>query len=222
MSSTTPERTTGALSPTTGESVEVTGRRERIAMWLIIISCSTGTVSLLISYIYLWSLNVNNAWAPTAGQANWAPDWPFWAILAGMVVATLLMWRGHRGMVAGKPGALKSASIVATLILIVCFVGQILQVATFPFGPQDGAYASATLWLALANCIWLGLAFFLTSAIFNRTRAGRITPDNASHARLVAMFLTYLCVAALLGALFATLMKDSPNANSPAFGTFQE
>ena len=42
------------------------------------------------------------------------------------------------------------------------------------------------------------------------------------HARLVAMWVTWICVAAFLGALFATTMTVSPNLDSPSFGTFQE
>jgi len=213
---------TEPLSPTTGEPVSTTSRRDRLGVWLIIASCTTGTVSLLIAYSYLWSLNVNNAWAPTEGSANWAADWPFWAIAGGMVIGTLLIWRGYGALKKGNVGAMKSMALISTLILLACFIGQIFQIATFPFGPQDGAYASATLWLALANCIWLSLAFFFTQALFNRARRGRLTPDNPSHAQLVAMFLTYLCVAALLSAVFTLVMKDSPNTNSPTFGTFQQ
>jgi hypothetical protein len=211
-----------ALSPTTGESVEVTGGRDRLGVWMIIVSCTTGTIALLVSYAYLWSLNVNNAWAPTAGSANWAPVWPFWSIFTVMLIATLLMWNGYRGLRAGNAGALKLTAIIASLLLVGAFVAQVLQIATFPFGPADGAYASATLWLAIANGIWLFLAVFLTAAIFNRTRAGRVTPENPNHVRLVAMFLTYLCVAAFLGSVFTTVMQESPNSNSPSFGTFSQ
>jgi hypothetical protein len=94
--------------------------------------------------------------------------------------------------------------------------------ATFPFGPSDGAYASATYWLALVNAGHLFTIMFLVVAILNRTRMGRIAPDNPHHARLVAMWMTWICVAAFLGALFATTMTVSPNTNSPSFGTFSE
>lgn len=220
MSTSTTGREAEPLSPTTGEPASVVARRNRMAMWLIIVSCSAGTLSLLIAYAYLWSLNVNGAWAPTPGQANWAADWEFWAILAGMVVATLLLWRSARVMARGEAKAASGLAWVAALLLLVLFVGQVLQVATFPFGPQDGAYASATLWLALANAIWLFLTVFLAVGAANRARVGRITPGDPSQLRFVAMFATYLCVAALLGSLFATVMKTSPNQSSPPFGTF--
>ncbi len=108
------------------------------------------------------------------------------------------------------------------LIVVVTFVGQIAQLVTFPFGPSDGAYATTTYWLALASAGHLALVLFLVPSILTRVRAGRITPDNHSHARFVAMWMTFVTVAILLGALFATTMTDSPNPGSPAFGTFSE
>lgn len=51
-------------SATTGEPVATVARRNRLGIWLCIISDATGTLALLISYVYLWSLNVNNQWAP--------------------------------------------------------------------------------------------------------------------------------------------------------------
>ena len=80
-------------SPTTGEPVTTTARRNRLGVWLLIVSDVTGTLALLVAYSYLWSLNVNSAWAPP-GNA-WATLWPFWALVAGLVVATLLMWWGR-------------------------------------------------------------------------------------------------------------------------------
>lgn len=222
MSDSTATDTGRTLSPTTGESVEVTGSRDKLGVWMIIVSCTTGTIALLVSYAYLWSLNVNNAWAPTAGSANWAPVWPFWVIFTAMFIATLIMWNGYRALRGGNVGSMKSAALLSSLLLLGAFVGQIFQIGSFPFGPADGAYASATLWLAIANGIWLFLSVFLATAIFNRTRAGRVTPENPNHARLVAMFLTYLCVAAFLGCVFTTVMQDSPNTQSPPFGTFNQ
>lgn len=212
--------TSPVLYPTTGEPVEVNARRNRLGVWLCIASDATGTVALLIAYSYLWSLNVNNGWAPPKGA--WAPAWPFWAIVSGLVLGTITMWWGVKGISKGHISRLIAAALLSTLLVLAAFLGQIIQLSTFPFGPADGAYASATQWLALATALHLAVVLFLTLAIIGRTRAGRIAPDNHSHARFVAMWMTWVCVAAILGALFATVMTDSPNTNSPSFGTFQE
>lgn len=213
---------TEVLSPTTGEPVEVVARRNRLGLWLLIISDAAGTVSLLISYAYLWSLNVNNAWAPTPGSANWASDMPFWGIWVLMVLGTLLVWWGAKGVAAGHRGRLVTGAALGGLIMLIAFVAQILQLSTFPFATSDGAYASATFWLALSNCIHLSLAGLLVIAVMNRTRKGLITEASPSHARFVAMWLTWLCVAAFLGALFTTVMQESPNTSPTTFGTFAE
>jgi heme/copper-type cytochrome/quinol oxidase subunit 3 len=210
--------TAQALSPTTGEPVAVVARRNRLGVWLCIVSDVTGTVALLIAYTYLWSLNVNGAWAPA--KNTFADPIPFWAIFAGIVVATLMMWWGARAVRAGNSGALVGASVVASLVVLVTFIGQIVQLSTFPFGPTDGAYASATFWLCLSASFHLSLVLFLTMAIITRTRKGLISQANPSHARFVAMFMTWVCVAIFLGALVATTMTVSPNVSSPPFGTF--
>lgn len=207
-------------SATTGELVTTTARRNTVGIWLCIASDVTGTVALLVAYAYLWSLNVNSAWAPPNNA--WAAMWVFWVLVAGLVVATLIMWWGLRGMVAGNRGRLVVAAAVSSLIVLATWIGQIVQLSTFPFGPSDGAYASATFWLALANGMHLFMVLFLTTAILNRTRRGLVAPNNPHHARLVVMWMTWLCIAAFLGALFATSMTTSPNTNSPSFGTFSE
>jgi len=211
---------TEPLYPTTGEPVSVNARRNHFGIWLCIVSDATGTLALLVAYSYLWSLNVNNAWAPPKNA--WAPALPFWLIVLGTVVATLLMWWGLRAMAAGRQGALVAAAALSSLVVLLTFIGQIVQLSTFPFGPSDGAYASATFWLCLGAALHLFTLLFLTTAIVGRTRAGRITVDNHSHVRLVAMYMTWATIAIFLGALFATTMTVSPNSNSPTFGTFAE
>ena len=217
MSATTSEQ---VLSPTTGEPVDVVARRNRLGIWLCIVSDAAGTVSLLIAYAYLWSLNVNKSWAPKRG--DWAPDWVFWAIVLGMVVACALLWWGVRGIFSGHRGTLLVAANVSSLILLGMFVFQVWQLATFPFGIDESAYTSATFWLALSNAFHLSLGSLLVLAVANRTRVGRIAPDNPSQSRLVAMWITWLCVAAILGAMFTTFMKDSPNTEPPAFQSFTQ
>lgn len=209
---------TEPLYPTTGEPVTVNARRNRLGLWLCIASDAAGTISLLIAYSYLWSLNVNSAWAPPKNA--WAPDWPFWAITLGIAIAAFLMWWGYRGLKAGHMGRWYTGSILASLLVLVTFVGQIVQLSTFPFSIDEGAYATATFWLAIGAAIHLALVLFLAPAMIMRTRAGRITPNNASHARFVSMWMTWVTIAIMAGAIFTLVMKDSPNQQAPTFGTF--
>lgn len=207
-------------SATTGEPVSVVERRNRLGIWLCIISDVTGTVALLIAYAYLWSLNVNSAWAPP--KDAFADPIPFWLIALGAVASVLLLWWGLRGLRAGNRGRMVAAAAMATLLLLVTFIGQIVQLSTFPFGPSDGAYASATFWLCLSAAFHLFMVLTLAVGVLGRTRAGLISPANPYHAHLVAMYATWAAIAIVLGALFATTMEDSPNTNSPPVGQFQQ
>jgi len=207
-------------SATTGEPVSVVERRNRLGIWLCIISDVTGTVALLIAYAYLWSLNVNSAWAPP--KDAFADPIPFWLIALGAVASVLLLWWGLRGLRAGNRGRMIAAAAMATLLLLVTFIGQIVQLSTFPFGPSDGAYASATFWLCLSAAFHLFMVLTLAVGVLGRTRAGLISPANPYHAHLVAMYATWAAIAIVLGALFATTMEESPNTNSPPVGQFQQ
>ena len=205
-------------SPTTGEPVSVVARRNHFGIWLCIVSDVTGTVALLVAYAYLWSLNVNGGWAPPNNA--FADPLPFWLIVLGSGIVAALMWWGFAGVRGGDPGRLVAASGIALVVVIVTFIGQIVQLSTFPFGPSDGAYASATFWLCIAAAFHLAMIITLVLAILGRTRAGLITPQNPYHARLVAMYSTWVVIAIFLGALFATTMTLSPNTSSPPFGDF--
>ncbi len=206
------------LSPTTGEPVATVARRNRVGIWLCIVSDVTGVVALLIAYAYLWSLNVNDGWAPP--NNSFAPPLLFWVIAIGGVLTALLLWWGALGVQKGNRGTLMTAGVLALIICIATFVIQIVQLSTFPFGPSDGAYASATFWLALGAAFHLSLVMFLITAVVGRTARGLITPANPSHARLVAMYSTWAAIAIILGAFFATTMTTSPNVNSPTMGGF--
>ena len=212
--------TDNQLSPTTGEPVSVVASRNKMAIWLCILSSTTGSVALLVAYSYLWSLNVNSSWAPPNNA--WAELWPFWAICAGEVIAGVAMRWGWKGLQKGDRNRMLAGSLICAIVLLVVFVGQIIQIATFPFGPSDGAYASCTFWFAFSNAGWIALTMFLVFGIFNRTLARRLTPGNASHAGLVGMWVIWISGVALLGAIFTTTMHESPNTNAPDFGNFQE
>ena len=220
------------LSPTTGESVAVFGRRNRLGLIFFIVADFTGTMSLIISYCYLWSLNVNNGWAPnqqTFGNNDllksrsplpWAADWPFWAVLGLTLVATILLWIGIRSLRSGHRGGLVGAAALAFLIVVATLALQWWQITTFPFGPSNGAYASAVFLLTASVFAHLLLVAFLLLAITNRTRAGLVATDNPYQAKLVGYWMVWVCASILLGALCTTFLKESPNTTPANFGEF--
>ncbi|MBI1350100.1 MAG: hypothetical protein GC156_03180 [Actinomycetales bacterium] len=207
-------------SATTGEPVSVVARRNHLGVWLCIASDIAGTVSLLVAYSYLWSLNVNQAWAPPKNA--FASPLPFWLITLGAVIGALLLWWGLRSLRAGRSSTMAAAAGLASVVLLATFVGQIVQLSTFPFGPPDGAYASATFWLCISAAFHLAMVVFLAMAILGRTRAGLVSTANPSHAHLVAIYTTWAAISIALGAIFATVMTTSPNDQSPPVGEFQQ
>lgn len=223
-----------ALSPTTGEPVSIVASRNRVGIYLLIVADFAGTMALIIAYCYLWSLNVNNGWAPNQqtfdGSNNlmsrsplpWAADWPFWAILLLTVIGTLLIWWAARGIKAGHKGRLVTGALLGTLVILLAFVMQIWQIVTFPFGPSNGSYASAVLLLTGSAAVHLFLLLFLTLAVTNRGRAGLISPANPSQANLVAIYMTWVCASLLLACLCTTFMKESSNPNPAPFGQLNQ
>jgi len=223
---------TPALSPTTGEPVAVVARRNRLGLTFLIVADFSGTMALIISYTYLWSLNVNNGWAPnqqTFGNNDllksrsplpWAPDWPFWAILGLTVLATLILWLGIRSLRSGHRGGLVGAAAIASIIILGTLALQWWQITTFPFGPSNGAYASAVFLLTAAVFVHLLIVAFLLLAITNRTRAGLVSTENPFQAKLVGYWMVWVCASILLGCLCTTFLKASPNTTPANFGTF--
>jgi len=220
------------LSPTTGEPVAVVARRNRLGLIFLIVADFSGTMALIISYCYLWSLNVNNGWAPnqqTFGNNDllksrsplpWATDWPFWAILGLTAIATAILWIGIRSLRGGHRGGLVGASAISLLVVIVALVVQWWQMTTFPFGPGNGSYASAVFLLTASTFIHLALVAFLLLAIANRSRAGLVATDNPFQAKLVGYWMVWVCASILLGCLCTTFLKASPNTTPQQFGTF--
>lgn len=225
------------LSPTTGEPMTAIARRSRIGLWTLIVMDVSGTLALIVSYAYLWSLNVNNAWAPpgarlTPVQTNntipkrltgsFAPEWPFWAILGAIILATIAMWVGYRGLRRGHHGRMIAGSTIALLIVIVTLAAQWVQISTLPFKASDGAYASAVLLLLGANIAHLLLLLFLLLGIVNRARKRLISVAVPFQAQLMSYWMTWICIAFLLGAICTTFMVESPNVDPAVFGTFDQ
>jgi len=226
------------VSPTTGEPISTIARRSRLGLWFFIVADVAGTIALVISYTYLWSLNVNGGWAPpgatlTASQtdselpttppaASFAVEWPFWAIFLVVVLATALMWFGYRSARRGNHAGLMLGASLSFLVTVAALVFQWIQISTFPFDAGDGAYASAVLLLCASNIFHLLLLLFLGMGIFMRARKRLIDGTNWYQAQLTSYYMTWVCVAFLLGAILTTFMVVSPNTDPAIFGTFKQ
>jgi hypothetical protein len=226
------------VSPTTGEPITTIARRARLGLWLLIVADVAGTIALVISYSYLWSLNVNGGWAPpgatlsasqtnttlptTPSTATFAVEWPFWGIFLVLVVATALMWFGYRSARSGNHAGLMVGAGLSFLVTVAALVFQWIQISTFPFDAGDGAYASAVLLLCASNIFHLFLLLFVGMGIFMRARKGLIDKTNWYQAQLLSYYMTWVCIAFLLGAILTTFMVESPNTDPAIFGTFKQ
>ena len=226
------------VSPTTGEPISTIARRGRVGLWFMIVADVAGTIALVVSYTYLWSLNVNGSWAPpgatlTASQTNtslpskppvasFAAEWPFWGIFLVVVAATVLMWIGYRSARRGSHPGLIAGAGLSFLVTIAAMIFQWIQISTFPFDAGDGAYASAVLLLCASNIFHLFLLLFIGLGIFMRARKGLINKTNWYQAQAASYYMTWVCIAFIIGAILTTFLVESPNTDPAIFGTFKQ
>lgn len=224
------------VSPTTGEPVQVVAARNRLGIYFLIVIDFMGTMALLISYSYLWSLNVNNGWAPPGSQfsdfmsngnpppatgTSFAPDGPFWAITAAVILTSALTWWAYRLVRRGDHAVATAVGVGAILVAVATLVAQWWQVSTLPFSSGNGSYASAVLVLLTGNIVHLLIVIFLLLGITNRVRMGLISRQNPWQSQFVAIWITWIAIAFILGAFVTTVMKASPNDNPTRFGGFE-
>ena len=225
------------LFPTTGEPVSTIARRGRVGLWLMIVADVAGTIALIISYTYLWSLNVNDAWSPPGAkftgsqsgdsvpkrlEGSFAAEWPFWGILIIVLLSTIAMWWAYRSVKRGRQGEFIAGTGLSLLLMLAALVAQWIQISTFPFGPTDGAYASAVILLCASNLFHILLVLFILVGVFNRGRKGLVNQAVNYQAQAASYYMTWVVIAVLLGALVTTFMVDSPNTDPSVFGSFKQ
>lgn len=224
------------VSPTTGEPVSVVAARNRLGLYLLIVIDAMGSIALVITYAYLWALNVNNGWAPPGSQfsdfmsngnapsatgTSFAPDLPFWIVAGLAVVMAGLAWWSYRLVRRGDHALATTVAASALVLALVTIAVQWWQISTLPFGVQNGTYASAVFVLLGSNIAHLLIVIFLFLAITNRIRLGLVNKENPSHSQFVAIWATWIAIAFILGAFITTVMKESPNDNPTRFGGFE-
>lgn len=191
------------------EDPDLIGRRWRTGVVLLILADASFVAALLFSYFYLRGLNTGRAWlAPHQATASIGLSW----LLAGGVVLSAVLYRWAQGSIrAGREAGLVLGTLLALLVLLATTVGQVLQLANFPFGVADSAYSSALYTLAGANLFHLLLTGFLGVAMWNRGRLHIYSAASNWQVRLVGLWWTWIAVAAVLGALTTSFIA-SPNA----------
>jgi heme/copper-type cytochrome/quinol oxidase subunit 3 len=192
------------------EDVDVVGRRWRLGVGFIIVADASFVMAMLFSYRYLRGLNTEGAWVP-AGSAT-APIWSSWVLAAGLVLSAVVFRWGERSIRGGDSGRLVLASAVGVVLLVAVAVGQVVQIAGFPFAMAASAYASSMYLLAGANLFHLVLTLFLGLGMWNRARLGRYSATENWQVGIVSLWWAWVALAAVLSALTTSFIA------SPAIG----
>ena len=201
---------TTTAAPTSGhhEDVDTVGRRWRLGVGFIIVADASFVAAMLFSYRYLRGLNTEGAWIPH-GSAT-APIWSSWILAAGLVISAVVFRWGEKGIRDGDSSRLVLASAVGVLLLLVVGVGQVVQIASFPFAIAASAYASTMYLLAGANLFHLGLTLFLGLAMWNRARLGRYSATENWQVGIVSLWWAWIALAAVFSALTTSFVASPP------------
>jgi heme/copper-type cytochrome/quinol oxidase subunit 3 len=182
------------------------GRRWMTGAALLIVADASFVVALSFTYLYLRALNTERAFHPpdSATASLW---WP-WAVTAAMF-ASLVAYR--YAMSEHEPARLGfvTGGVIAVLGMTAALALNITQIATFPFKVWDNAYASAVYVLAAGNVFHLLVTLFLGVGVVNRVRRKVTRGRRDWHVRIVGMWWTWVCVAALIGALTVSVANGT-------------
>jgi hypothetical protein len=97
---------------------------------------------------------------------------------------------------------------LATLVMVGVTVGQIIQLATFPFHDDTGSYASTVYVMAGANLFHLLLTVFIGLGIWNRARLGLFSAASHWQVRITNIWWSWIALAALIGALTTSFIAS--------------
>src|SRR5450631_3511677 len=202
--------TTAAGTPTHREDVDVVGRRWRLGVGLVIVADASFVAAMLFGYRYLRGLNTEGAWLPH-GSAT-APIWASWLLAAGLLLSAVVFRWGEKGIRAGDRARLVLSSGVGLFLLVMVGVGQVVQIASFPFAIAASAYASSMYLLAGANLFHVVLTGFLGLAMWNRARLGETSATENWQVGIVSLWWAWVALAAGVSALTTSFIV------SPAIG----
>ena len=184
------------------EAAEDFGSRWMTGAVLLIVADASFVAALSFSYLYLWAVDTEGAFHPR-GSAAASLWWP-WAVTACMAVG-LAAYRYALGEHRPARHGFLAGGTVAVVAMLVALVLNVVQMATFPVGVADNAYASALYVLAGGNVFHLLVTVFLGVGVLNRVRH-RVTVGRRDwHLRIVGVWWAWVTVASLVGALTVTV-----------------
>jgi heme/copper-type cytochrome/quinol oxidase subunit 3 len=190
------------------EDIDAVGRRWRLGVLLLLVADASFVASLVFAYFYLRGLNTESGWFPEGAASS--PIWIGWTIAAGSVLSAAAYRWGQSGIQIGKETRLVRGAGLAVLVLLVVGVGQLIQLATFPFQVGENSYASTTYALGAANLFHILLTLFVGIGIWNRARLHKFSSTNNWQVKIIGLWWTWIAAAAVVSA-FTTSFVASPN-----------
>ena len=133
------------------------GTRNRLGVILLIVADVAFALSMVFTYFYLRSQNVNDMWLPAATEETPAINpvsssgaWRITLIAAIGLAAHFIALKNAR---KGNQSGLQVFGLVALISSLVATVIQIQQFGSVPFTFYNGAYASCWYLFAIMNKI---------------------------------------------------------------------
>ena len=185
------------------EHPDVVGSRNRLGVILLIVADVAFALSMVFTYFYLRSQNVNDMWLPAATEETPAINpvsssgaWRITLIAAIGLAAHFIALKNAR---KGNQSGLQVFGLVALISSLVATVIQIQQFGSVPFTFYNGAYASCWYLFAIMNTVHLILTAFIALGNWNRSRIGLYKADHW-HVEIVNIWWIWMVVSSLLGA----------------------
>ncbi|MEN9692501.1 MAG: hypothetical protein RLZZ330_145 [Actinomycetota bacterium] len=184
------------------EHPDVVGSRNRLGVILLIVADVAFALSMVFTYFYLRSQNVNDMWLPRADGENPAilpvsssGAWIVTVVAAIGLVAHYVALKSARAKKAGVStfGFIAFAFSVGALSL------QVSQFGTVPFTFYNGAYVSCWYMFAIMNVVHLALTSFIALGNWNRSRLGLYKTDTW-HVEIVNIWWVWMVISSVLGA----------------------
>jgi len=188
------------------------GERWRVGAVLLIVADAAFVAALSFGYLYLRALDTQHSFHP--GGTGVASLWWPWIITAVMVAWALVYRTGHRAHEPGRRHFAGGAAI-AVAGMFVALVLTIVQMYQFPFTVSDNAY-SAAVWVVAASTVFhLVITVFLGLGIAIRVQRRLTHGVRDWHVRIVGIWYTWVCIAALIGALTMTVANSTVGCPLP-------
>ena len=185
------------------EHPDVVGSRNRLGVILLIVADVAFALSMVFTYFYLKSQNINEMWLPKATEETPAvlpiSSSGAWTITAIAAIGLLAHFMGLKNVRRGNQSGLKTFGLIALAASIVALVMQIQQFGNVSFTFYSGAYASCWYMFAIMNVVHLALTVFIAFGNWNRSRIGIYRHDHW-HVDIVNIWWVWMTVSSLLGA----------------------